>query len=53
MKGLTPASLSVELQLRFAGCPKTNGVPKVEVVLLPKAWPDVFEEARKEKEEFG
>ena len=23
--------------LRFAGCPKVNGVPKVEVVLLPKA----------------
>ena len=22
---------------RFAGCPKVNGVPKVEVVLLPKA----------------
>lgn len=55
MEGLTPAWLlprfSVELQLRFAGCPKINGVPKVEVVLLPKAWPDVFEEAR--KEEFG
>ena len=31
------AFTSLAPQPRFAGCPKINGVPKVEVVLLPKA----------------